>query len=201
MLDAMIAGKMGPAEGWFRPGRGRLDWKWLAGRFDRDRDGAVGRAEFRGPAAFFDRLDRDGDGTLTAADFDWSPQSPRARQDAQIKPWFSQADRDSNGRISRAEWDRLFNRLAGERDHLTPEELRQLLFPPAARAARGGGRPPRDLMLARLFANELGSPYEGPRIGQPAPRFTLRTHDGVRTVALADCLGEKPVVLIFGSFT
>jgi peroxiredoxin len=47
----------------------------------------------------------------------------------------------------------------------------------------------------------MGSWYEGPRVGQRAPLFNLPTQDGKRTVALADLLGDKPVVLIFGSFT
>jgi len=40
----------------------------------------------------------------------------------------------------------------------------------------------------------------GPEEGAPAPGFTLTTTDGA-TVALADYQGEKPVVLVFGSFT
>jgi peroxiredoxin len=41
----------------------------------------------------------------------------------------------------------------------------------------------------------------GPRIGQRAPDFVLRTHDGKQRIALTDYLGKKPVVLVFGSFT
>src|SRR5438105_3459496 len=35
MVAAVAGGsRMGPGEGWFHPGRGRHDWKWLAARFD-----------------------------------------------------------------------------------------------------------------------------------------------------------------------
>jgi hypothetical protein len=153
MLDAMFTGKMGMHQGWFHPGQSRLGWKWLAERMDADRNGQITRAEFRGPAAFFDRLDRDQDGVLTAADFDWFSKP------AKEKP-------------------------AGEK-----------------KEAKEGGRPSLEILLAGLASGEIGSPYEGPRVGQRAPLFTLPTHDGKRTVALADYLGAKPVVLIFGSFT
>jgi peroxiredoxin len=43
--------------------------------------------------------------------------------------------------------------------------------------------------------------YEGPDLGAPAPAFTLRTHDRLGLVRLSDHRGNKPVVLIFGSFT
>jgi peroxiredoxin len=56
-------------------------------------------------------------------------------------------------------------------------------------------------MLAGLFNGELGSYFEGPNLGDRAPGFTLKTHDGKRTISLSDCRGKKPVVLVFGSFT
>jgi len=37
-------------------------------------------------------------------------------------------------------------------------------------------------------------------VGQPAPDFRLETPDGSRKIALSD-LRERPVVLIFGSYT
>jgi hypothetical protein len=51
----------------------------LAARFDTNRDRAITFKVFRAPPDFFGRLDRDRNGKLTAADFDWSEQSPVSR--------------------------------------------------------------------------------------------------------------------------
>jgi membrane-associated protease RseP (regulator of RpoE activity) len=40
-----------------------------------------------------------------------------------------------------------------------------------------------------------------PAVGDPAPDFTLKSADGKREWALKEHLGNKPVVLVFGSFT
>lgn len=37
--------------------------------------------------------------------------------------------------------------------------------------------------------------------GQLAPDFTLATHDGAARVALSSFRGQRPVVLVFGSYT
>jgi len=41
----------------------------------------------------------------------------------------------------------------------------------------------------------------GPRVGEPAPDFKLKTKDGQREVRLSSFKGQRPVVLVFGSFT
>jgi hypothetical protein len=206
MILAILSGSgAGPGSGWFHPSQSRYDWKWLAERLDANRDGVITRAEFTGPAALFDRLDRDGDGKLTQADFDWSPRSPLARQAQLAAMLFRRADADSNGRISRAEWEALFKQAAQGKDHLTPEDVRALLFPPpprpAGKAPPSSKMPSRWMLLKGLFQGEIGSPWEGPALGDMAPAFRLRTHDGKREIALSDYRGKKPVVLIFGSFT
>ncbi|MCI0458372.1 MAG: redoxin domain-containing protein [Gemmataceae bacterium] len=205
MLSAIHAGSMGPGDGWFGPSGLLHNWDWLRKRLDSDRDGKVTRQEFRGPPEFFERLDRDGDGALTPDDFDWSPKSSHARQMATVNPWFNRADSDSNGQLSKEEWAVLFDRLAKGKDHLTPEDLRQALFPPSPSkemlAKMKAFMPKRETLLRGLLNNELGSPYEGPRVGQAAPDFTLPTHDGKQKIALSDYRGKKPVVLIFGNFT
>lgn len=43
-------------------------------------------------------------------------------------------------------------------------------------------------------------PY-APKVGEEAPDFELTGVDGVTTMRLSDYRGEKPVVLLFGSFT
>jgi len=150
MLDAVLAMQLGPGQGWFQPGRSRLGWPWLAERMDVDGDGRVTPEEFTASPEQFTRLDRNGDGVLTAADFDWSVQPPP---------------------------------------------------PPPPGAKPPPGMPSRELLLKALFRGELGSPFEGPYIGQRAPRFTLPTHDSRRKVFLDRLVGRKPVVLIFGSLT
>jgi hypothetical protein len=40
-----------------------------------------------------------------------------------------------------------------------------------------------------------------PAVGDSAPDFSLKTLDGKATVTLSSFKGEKPVVLIFGSYT
>lgn len=40
-----------------------------------------------------------------------------------------------------------------------------------------------------------------PKVGDQAPDFSLSALDGKQTVKLSQHKGEKPVVLIFGSFT
>lgn len=40
----------------------------------------------------------------------------------------------------------------------------------------------------------------GPKVGKPAPAFTLKTIDGKDEISLKDLRG-KPVALVFGSYT
>jgi hypothetical protein len=209
MLLAILAGRpIGPGSGWFGPSQSRYDWKWLADRMGTDRSGAITRKQFKGPAALFARLDRDGNGKLTPADLDWSPRSPLVQQARFADMLFRRADADTNGRISAAEWQALFKKAARGKDHLTPEDVRALLFPPQPKApprkrgkAPPAGMPSRWLLLKGLFSGEIGSFREGPRLGERAPDFRLRTHDGKRTVSLSSYRGKRPVVLVFGSFT
>ena len=60
--------------------------------------------------------------------------------------------------------------------------------------------PNRLTLLKGLFTQEIGSLQPGPSVGEPAPDFALRGLDG-NPVRLADLVGPKPVVLVFGNFT
>ena len=40
-----------------------------------------------------------------------------------------------------------------------------------------------------------------PQVGDPAPDFELRDSQGENPVRLSEFWGEKPVALVFGSFT
>ncbi len=44
-------------------------------------------------------------------------------------------------------------------------------------------------------------PDKAPKVGDDAPNFKLKSLDGKRETELATFKGEKPVVLIFGSYT
>ncbi len=207
MLVAILknGADMGPGTGWFHPRQSRYNWKWLARRMDANHDGVITRREFTGPAELFKQLDRDRDGQLTPADFDWSPKSPLARQAQIATMLFRRGDGDSNGRLTKAEWQALFDQAAAGKDYLTADDLRDLLFPPMRSTGKapppGAGMPSRWTLLKGLFEGEIGSLYEGPALGDRAPDFTLTTQDGKRTVSFSDYRDKKPVVLIFGSFT
>src|SRR5205085_2369907 len=93
MVTAVLTGSdMGPGDGWFHPGQSRYGWQWLARRFDHNQDGVITADEFSGPAAMFERLDRDKSGEIKADDFDWSDASPFIRQQGQAGQWFARID-------------------------------------------------------------------------------------------------------------
>lgn len=174
-------------------------WEWLAARHGIPAGEALARRSFRGPGEFFDRLDRDGDGRLTAADFDWSDRSPFVQQQAAAAALFQRLNADGDGVVSAKEWQAAFDRLAGPGGRLTAEDVRRgLLAGPPPQSVQ---RPTRSARLAGFLSAELGSFNEGPDPGQPAPDFELCTPDGARTVRLSEFRGRKPVVLVFGSFT
>jgi hypothetical protein len=203
MLWAVAHGsKMGPGEGWFHAGKSRYDWSWLAEHYDTNHDGTITREEWTGDPSLFDRLDRNGDGVLKADDFDWSDNSPYARLMATAGQVLARLDQDSNGRISQAEWEAFFAKASKGKDHVTLEDLRQALQPPAPPPDKKDQGGPSPLVFFKgLYEGELGSWHEGPGIGEEAPTFTLATQDGKQKISLGDYRGKKPVALVFGSFT
>lgn len=201
MLTAVLGGsQMGPGDGWFHPSLLRYDWKWLAERHDVEMDGAIGADSFQGDEESFQRLDRNRDGEIKADDFDWSSNSPYVRQMSQSGQWFRGIDSSSNGRLSREEWEKYFERVAGKKDFVTPEDLRAALFPPPPKGASGQG-PSKFVLLKGLLNGELGAMSEGPDLDAPAPDFELKTQHGTKSIRLSSFREKKPVVLIFGSFT
>lgn len=211
MLWAIAGGsQMGPGEGWFHSGQSRYGWAWLAARFDADHDSIITREEFKGPAHLFNRLDANRDGVLTEKDFDWSANSPLARQASMAAAWFYNIDRDSNGRISKEEWDAFFDRIAQGKGYVSRDDIRDAFptapppRPPQPKTPPGKSPPdepgPLTFVLG-LLSGELGSFHEGPAINDLAPDFTLKTEDGKQEISLAQLRGKKPIVLVFGSFT
>jgi hypothetical protein len=179
--------------------KSRYGWDWLARRHGVGADAALRRGQFHGPEGLFDRIDRDGDGLLRAADFDWSDRAEFVRQQGIAQGLFNRLNGDGNGTITAPEWQALFDRLAGDRGALTTEDLQRAVFP--ARRASSMTRPTRLTLLRGLVSGELGSMHEGPDPGALAPDFVLHTQDGKQAVRLSQYRGHKPVVLIFGNFT
>ena len=200
---------MGPNSAWFHPAQSRYGWQWLAGRYDKNHDGKISADEFpdadKSPELrkLFERLDRDHDGVLTPADFDWSEKSPFVQRSGMVNAWFARVDGNSNGRVSRQEWEDFFRKAAGGKEYLTPEDLRDALMrqPPRPKGAPPPQGPTPAVLIAGLLHGDLGSFFEGPDVGERAPNFNLITHDGKRRIALKEFRGKKPVVLVFGSFT
>jgi hypothetical protein len=204
MWDAIVSGSMmGPGDGWFKPAQTRYSWDWLRAKADRDGDGRITSAEFGGPPELFAVLDRDGDGAIKADDLDWSDNSPYARQLTFAQQVLRQGDENGDRKLSKAEWSALFEKMSKGKDGVDPEALRRILYPPAPPRPKsaGGGMPSKQLLLLGLLTGEIGSGAEGPKVEEPAPNFSLATHDGKSTVTLRNYRGKKPVVLIFGSFT
>jgi hypothetical protein len=179
--------------------KSRYGWKWLADRHGIQPGASLDRKRFRGPGPVFERLDRNGDGVLDAADFDWSPRSSFVQQQALATALLNRMDGDGDGTVSAQEWQGMFKQLAGTRERLTSEDIRRALL--TGTEQRAVNRPTRFARLCGFLSGELGSFNEGPNPGQVAPDFDLCTQEDRRRVRLSEFRGRKPVVLIFGSFT
>ena len=218
LADILQGSQLSAEDGWFRKAvaHSRYDWDGTRAQLDRDDDGLVAPDEFPGPPADFARLDRDGDGRLTATDFDFTPHALTRTPGMMM---FFRADADGNGKLTPGEIEAYFARGdRGEAGFLSLSELQSLLDPPPPARAEEERPAPRSLwkrlsltsdsddgpsrltLLKGLFTQEIGSLQPGPSVGEPAPDFALRGLAGAE-VRLADLVGPKPVVLVFGNFT
>jgi hypothetical protein len=191
--------------GFYRPTVSRYDWDWLRQRFDRDGDGAITLAEFAGPREWFETLDKDRDGVLTKDDFAWFGDTALAKASAKVKSLYYQIDRDGNGQVTFDEWKAWFDSLSGGRGYVGQDDLLPLFMdkkgPGGKGAAKGPQRKSRLPVVCSYISGDVGSPSEGPALGEMAPDFTLSTGDGKDKITLSRHRGQKPLVLIFGSFT
>lgn len=205
MLVAILKGsQLNGTDGWFGPAESRYTWAWLADRNGVDpkaKNGAITAKEFRGSAALFDALDRDGDGKVTPFDLDWSDRNPYVQQANMLTRLFRRLDGSGDGRLTREELDELFKRVADGKEHFTADDFRRAMLPRGPAGFSPGDGPSVPTLVRGLYGNEIGSMQEGPKVGAEAPDFTLKSPDGKETVRLSKLTGKRPVVLVFGNFT
>ena len=203
MLIAILRGsQLEGRDGWFGPAASRYTWDWLTHRAGSDAKAkSIARDKFGGAEALFDALDRDGDGKLTPSDLDWSERSPYVMQSMMLNRIFRRMDGSGDGRLTREELDTAFKRIARDKDHFTADDFRRAMIPRGAPGFSPGDGPSIPVLVRGLFAGEIGSINEGPKIGDRAPNFKLKSVDGKETIDLSKLTGEKPVVLVFGNFT
>ncbi|MFO0967272.1 MAG: deiodinase family protein [Gemmataceae bacterium] len=202
MLIDIVHDKIGGNYGWFGPAESRYTWVWLAKRCGVDPDkGGIARDRFSGPDEIFARLDRNRDGVIRPADLDWSEKNPDVQMAAMVNRIYRFLNAGGNGRLTREEMLRFFEKAAAGKDHVTPDAFRETLLAGFSGGFLPGDAPTREVLIRGLFNGELGSVYEGPRLNDPAPNFTLKTADGKESIELASLIGKKPVVLALGNFT
>jgi Ca2+-binding EF-hand superfamily protein len=201
MLNSILqGGRLGPADGWFplAKAQSRFDWQYVASKYDQDQNGSIARDEFSGSQLDFDRLDKNRDRRITEADFDWTQHSLAPAPGATL---FFMADRDANGKVTREEFEKLFDLLGGQSEFVSLDELRDQLTPPAAAPNQPRpDAPSRSTLVLGLQSQEVGSLQAGPNLDESAPDFTLNSLEG-EALKLSDQIGEEPIVLIFGNFT
>jgi hypothetical protein len=203
-------------------------WRVLAERHDQDRDGVIARDEYTRGAAAFARLDRDGDGRLTAKDFTARRRTENAR--AELRGFgraLRSADDDGDGTLTRAEWQTWLraNSIEGAVSPLAfgmPRVRAEALLAPFDSDDDGSLRAAElELLFTRLdldrddrlFGAELGPVRDpAPELGEIAPDFELprlaaepgegnEPQTTAATLRLSGFAGQRPVALIFGSWT
>lgn len=203
MLQAIAQGsQMRLGEGWFGPAQTRFDYAWLCRICKVDNgDNGIARPQFPGSDALFAVLDRDRDGAIVATDLDWSPSNPFVSQGYMLNRIFRKLDTKGDGLLTREEWIAVFNKASQGKETLTAEEFAGALMTGVAGPFFPGDRPNTTQLIRALFAGEIGSMLEGPKVGQQAPLFRLKRARTEGNVDLASLIGDKPVVLVFGNFT
>ncbi len=202
MLRAILTtgGRMRGSDGWFGPAESKFDWSWLTQKHGISESDSVTPQSFRGSERLFSRLDRDRNGRLQAADFDWSDQNPWVLQTTTLNRVFRTIDVDGDDRVNAEEWELFFRSVRSSDGAFSSEQFRDRIL----RSSGGylsGDEPTVERLLKGLFNGELGSIHCGPSVGDAAIDFELMTQDETATIRLTSMFGSKPTVLIFGNFT
>ncbi len=202
MLDAILDGsRLGPGEGWFRlaVAQSRYTWDAVSAKYDADGDSSISLEEFSGDDLDFDRLDRNGDKSVTESDLSLGGNSLNPSPGFML---FFMADNDANGKVTPEEFAALFAQLdTDNQGFIALDDLRDQFQPPDSSARnRRSDAPSRSTLILGLQRQEIGSLQPGPALEETAPDFTLQTIDG-EEVTLSEEVGEQPIVLVFGNFT
>ncbi len=200
LADILEKNPLEAGDGWFRTAAAqtRFDWPSTRKRYDRDGDGRLSKNEIPVSDADFARLDRNRDGALTAADFDFSSSASAPSPGALL---FSRTDGDANGKVTREELDAFFRAAdSGNTGFLSLSDLQDAVPQPAT-SPQNSGSASKATLVRSLFRQELGSLQPGPKVDESAPDFTLKTVDGQSEITLSKIIGSRPVVLVFGNFT
>jgi hypothetical protein len=184
-----------------RVGESRYGWEWLAGRHGKGTGGSLSRQEFFGPPAYFDRLDRNRDGALSRADFDWSDQSPMVQKAAQASLLLGRIDADSDGRISAKEWAEFYASVSKDKGSLTHDDLLELFGASRRGSSIGGTLADQQHQAITAAFRRMSFRWDAPHVNTVAPDFELKSPDEKRQVRLSQFRGRRPVVLVFGSLT
>jgi Ca2+-binding EF-hand superfamily protein len=103
-------------------GAGDDVWNLLAGKYDKNQDGRITPAEYPREANKFEAFDRDGDGSITRADFAAGRRRARPRRPGggdrllRIGGMLAvAADLDRSGDVTAAEWKAFLSSVQGER--------------------------------------------------------------------------------------
>lgn len=204
-------------------------WSYLLATYDKNHDGKIDASEYTRGADSFARLDRDHDGVITRADFDVQLVLPPglANPILVVKAFgepdagsvdvptalagFDRVDKNGDGRIDREEFeaavgsamqgiDRFATLLAGlDSDHDGLVSKPELVAWMGRRDTDGDGK---------ISLRERARPGKPPREGaipvaqrEVAPDFVARSLADRTPVTLSKLVKQKPLVLIFGSFT
>ncbi|MFN7733881.1 MAG: deiodinase family protein [Pirellula sp.] len=203
MLMAITSGsQMQPGEGWFGPAATRFDYAWLAKHCGvaNPADG-ISKEKFRGSDDAFAMLDRNRDGSIQDSDLDWSDSNPYVEMLYSVNRIYRRIDAKGTGKLSKEDWLSFFDRASGKDGLLSPEDFSGVVLAGYGGSFAPGDGPDTQTLIRGLFAGEIGSMLEGPKIGQRAPVFQLPTVDGYGTIDMGSLLGEKPLVIVFGNFT
>lgn len=201
LLSILQGSQMGPGEGWFGPAQTKYDFGWLSKNCKLEGVSEISKENFPASEALFRVLDRNRDGHIQPMDLDWSPKNPMVEQAYQLNRIFRRIDSKGSGAISREQWLAFFEKASQGSDILTSEDFSGTLLAGFSGSFMPGDRPDPSQLVRGLFAGEIGSMFEGPKIGQQAPWFKLRKAQGQGSIELSSLIGDKPVVLVFGNFT